>query len=451
MQLFRSGLGLFVLIVVILGLTACGGGGSADTTSSGNESVTYDIFVGASPSSCGTVSGSGRYSAGQTVVLTASPNPECTFINWTEGGTVVSVSAIYSFTASTNITLAANFEALPIANAGVDFTVTPGSVVTLDGSKSSYFGTGSLTYSWSFSSRPYGSAASLSGASELAPSFVADLHGVYTLVLSVSDGAQTFTDSVQISATPEIKTQVNGIITENTIWTTENSPYQVTDRVQIAEAATLTIEPGVSVYGGNNCPGAHCEIEVFGGLTAIGTPEANIGLHRLDILPGRGSTKALNVSYAKMQYTSLLVTSLKNSVIAGAWVQPKRCDSGCSVSGNVIIGGPVIASGSVQIINNTFYNYHVGFASSAYAIEAYDQSNVIKGNTFASTDRLAVLVGGYEDIDLTGNYWGTTSQQTIGQMIFDRNDDLNVEGFGYYDPFLLERDPSTPAIEPYLQ
>jgi len=42
-------------------------------------------------------------------------------------------------------------------------------------------------------------------------------------------------------------TPVGGIIWENTTWTLENSPYIITDTVQIPENVTLTIEPGVTV------------------------------------------------------------------------------------------------------------------------------------------------------------------------------------------------------------
>ena len=42
-------------------------------------------------------------------------------------------------------------------------------------------------------------------------------------------------------------TPVGGIIWENTTWTLENSPYIITDVVQIPENVTLEIEPGVIV------------------------------------------------------------------------------------------------------------------------------------------------------------------------------------------------------------
>jgi len=43
-------------------------------------------------------------------------------------------------------------------------------------------------------------------------------------------------------------TTVGGIIWEDTTWTLENSPYEITDTVQIPGVVTLTIEPGVFVF-----------------------------------------------------------------------------------------------------------------------------------------------------------------------------------------------------------
>ena len=47
----------------------------------------------------------------------------------------------------------------------------------------------SLTYVWSLTSRPSGSNAALSSPSVIAPTFVADASGTYTVQLVVNDGA----------------------------------------------------------------------------------------------------------------------------------------------------------------------------------------------------------------------------------------------------------------------
>jgi len=67
------------------------------------------IAVTANPTAGGAVSGDGTYAPNTSVTVTATPNPGYTFTNWTESGTVVSTSASYTFAATANRTLVANF------------------------------------------------------------------------------------------------------------------------------------------------------------------------------------------------------------------------------------------------------------------------------------------------------------------------------------------------------
>lgn len=76
---------------------------------------THTILVSADPPASGTVSGSGTVNHGTTATVTATANTGYTFVHWTEGGTPVSASATYSFTATADRTLVATFVALPVA------------------------------------------------------------------------------------------------------------------------------------------------------------------------------------------------------------------------------------------------------------------------------------------------------------------------------------------------
>ncbi len=73
---------------------------------------TYTISASANPVAGGTVNGAGDYSHGQSITISAVANPGYDFINWTENGSVVSTDAEYSFTATANRTLVANFETI---------------------------------------------------------------------------------------------------------------------------------------------------------------------------------------------------------------------------------------------------------------------------------------------------------------------------------------------------
>ena len=57
----------------------------------------------------GNVSGGGVYNDGSMATLTAMPNENCTFVNWSENGTVVSSNTQYSFVVSKDRNLVANF------------------------------------------------------------------------------------------------------------------------------------------------------------------------------------------------------------------------------------------------------------------------------------------------------------------------------------------------------
>ena len=63
----------------------------------------------ASPSEGGTTSGGGEHLVGTEVTVEAVANPGFAFLSWTDGGTVVSTSASYRFTANVNRELMANF------------------------------------------------------------------------------------------------------------------------------------------------------------------------------------------------------------------------------------------------------------------------------------------------------------------------------------------------------
>ena len=88
----------------------------------------------------------------------------------------------------------------PVANAGPDQTVSLTFEVNLNGSGSTDVDGDQLSYSWSFVSKPAGSAASLSDPAIVSPAFLADKFGAYTVQLIVNDGTvDSAPDTVVIS------------------------------------------------------------------------------------------------------------------------------------------------------------------------------------------------------------------------------------------------------------
>ena len=56
------------------------------------------------------MSGGGKYTAGTSVTLTATPNSGYRFVGWVEGGTTVSTNTNYTFVANSNRSLTAQFD-----------------------------------------------------------------------------------------------------------------------------------------------------------------------------------------------------------------------------------------------------------------------------------------------------------------------------------------------------
>lgn len=69
----------------------------------------YKIDVAINPNGYGTVNGQGEYELGSRVNLSAIPNTNCKFENYTENNTVISTQPNYSFTINKNRNLVANF------------------------------------------------------------------------------------------------------------------------------------------------------------------------------------------------------------------------------------------------------------------------------------------------------------------------------------------------------
>jgi PKD domain/IPT/TIG domain len=76
----------------------------------------------------------------------------------------------------------------PIANAGPAQAIQSAQTVQLDGTRSTDADGNTLTYSWSFLSKPAGSAAALSNLTYPQPTFYADIVGTYIVQLIVNDG-----------------------------------------------------------------------------------------------------------------------------------------------------------------------------------------------------------------------------------------------------------------------
>jgi hypothetical protein len=86
------------------------GTGDLSLTLAADVPTTYTIAAASSSVNGGTVSGAGTFALDAVVNLAATPATGYAFVNWTEGGEIVSSSALYSFPASAHRALVANFQ-----------------------------------------------------------------------------------------------------------------------------------------------------------------------------------------------------------------------------------------------------------------------------------------------------------------------------------------------------
>jgi len=93
----------------------------------------WTVSTSASPVAGGTTSGDATLDEGSNATVTATPNAGYAFTNWTEGGTVVSTSASYTFVITADRTLVANFTALPTYAVTTSSTPSIGGTTSGDG------------------------------------------------------------------------------------------------------------------------------------------------------------------------------------------------------------------------------------------------------------------------------------------------------------------------------
>jgi hypothetical protein len=162
--------------VVVGSTTTLNGAASSDAN---GDPITYAWSFVSKPSN-------------SSATLTSSNTVNPTFVPDVAGSYVVRLivnDGSLSSTATTVTVTASTANIAPVANAGTAQNVVTGSVVSMNGTASNDANGDTLTYLWSFTSKPSGSTASLSSSTSATPTFTADKAGSYVLSLTVNDGS----------------------------------------------------------------------------------------------------------------------------------------------------------------------------------------------------------------------------------------------------------------------
>ena len=250
-------------------------------------------------------------------------------------------------------------------------------------------------------------------------------------------------------------TDVGGIISADTTWTSAGSPYNIIADIQVADGVTLTIEPGVTVNNG--------QILVWGTIYAIGTNISKINLNNVTIRePNISDSKAkITIQHAIINggcpfyggfggvTEERRFTLLDSEINNASYIFLDHPSNDCYIERNIFIdsGGIQIQYGNanVYIRNNVFFQQTTQWAILAYS--NITNNNVIaEYNSFFSIDRIALRLEASGSIVATNNFWNTTDSTIIDTMVYDRNDDLGVNNYILYEPILTEPHPDTPIF-----
>jgi len=140
----------------------------------------------------------------------------------------------------------------PSADAGADQSVQTGVVVTLDGSASSDEDGDILAYSWSITSKPMGSSATLSDDAVVSPTFTPDVDGTYELALMVYDGKEWSQSDLVIitantsNAAPMADAGADQNVVVNTLVTLDGSASSDADGDQLTYSWSISSMPNGS-------------------------------------------------------------------------------------------------------------------------------------------------------------------------------------------------------------
>jgi uncharacterized repeat protein (TIGR02543 family) len=229
-----------------------------------------------SPGSGGTTTGAGTYAAGSIISVTSTPATGYQFANWTEGGSVVSTSTSYSFTASANRTLVANFSQITYvvstsSNPAAGGTSTGGggfnygSSVTVTATPAS----GYLFVNWTEGGSAISTNASYTFTVTSGRTIVANFSQIiYTVTTSSSpaaggtssgDGTYSSGSSATVTATPSTGYQfVNWTQGGSSVSTSASYSFTVTSNITLVAnftQATCTVTTSSSPAAGGTTTG----------------------------------------------------------------------------------------------------------------------------------------------------------------------------------------------------
>lgn len=247
------------------------------------------------------------------------------------------------------------------------------------------------------------------------------------------------------------QTFVSGAILSNTTWTSDNSPYHVTDQLVVFDNVVLTVEPGVQVF-----VAAGKGIELRNGkLVAIGTAESPIRFASLSGL-WNGFSVVGNINPFLDDPITRNQVQMEHCIGQGAWrfmdldiaYHTPYNFINCTFSNNSIAignsGGSMVL-GRYLMKDCTFLDNYRGLDQAyEYTImdcvfrgneEAVNGSGYVSGCTFIDNDMALAPYGPVVGCTFTGNtvavdgYWNAVNDQFTDNTVMHNGTGIRMATF----------------------
>jgi hypothetical protein len=225
----------------------------------------------------------------------------------------------------------------PTANAGTDQAVLLGVTVTLSGAQSNDADNDTLTYLWSITVFPTGSAVALSDVTALNPNFVADTIGTYSFQLVVDDGISSSNiDTLEVNVSAQVSGSTDGILCD----------YQYSEFNDSASVQLLSRSQWGCVNGNRE-------------LSANGVPD-----HPVGTFPNAGNPNTISALTVSAEYSLTPVQTTTVTTLGG----PRG-------STGYVLNGVKIDAGTAGSCDNSGANCSLIDHCGSWSIEALGQTN----------------------------------------------------------------------------
>jgi hypothetical protein len=225
----------------------------------------------------------------------------------------------------------------PTADAGTDQAVLLGVTVTLSGAQSNDADNDTLTYLWSITVFPTGSAVALSDVTALNPTFVADTIGTYSFQLVVDDGISSSNiDTLEVNVSAQVSGSTDGILCD----------YQYSEFNDSASVQLLSRSQWGCVNGNRE-------------LSANGVPD-----HPVGTFPNAGNPNTISALTVSAEYSLTPVQTTTVTTLGG----PRG-------STGYVLNGVKIDAGTAGSCDNSGANCSLIDHSGSWSIEALGQTN----------------------------------------------------------------------------